>query len=235
MLIRTVDLETTGLEPTDKVVEIGAADLNTDLADEIIFAGETFINPGIPIPPLLSAIHHIIDGDVADALPWPNGAAGIFAGWGTGEAADAYAAHNAKFERQWITDDLTGGKPWICTYRCALRVWPELPGHSNQQLRYLLNPEGLDRDLARDTHRSFPDAYVTAFILRELLKHATVVQLIAWSGEPALLPRVQFGKHRGEKWETVPADYLQWILRQADMGEDLHHTARHHLELRKRG
>jgi hypothetical protein len=26
--------------------------------------------------------------------------------------------------------------PWICTYKCALRVWPDLDGHSNQELRY---------------------------------------------------------------------------------------------------
>jgi exodeoxyribonuclease X len=26
--------------------------------------------------------------------------------------------------------------PWICSYKCALRVWPELDGHSNQELRY---------------------------------------------------------------------------------------------------
>lgn len=234
MLIRVVDLETTGIEPTDKVVQIGAADLFMD-SGEVVPAGETFINPGIPIPPLLSAIHHIIDSDVADAPSWPEGAQGIFRGWGSFSTPDAYCAHNAKFERQWIKDDLIGGKPWICTYRGALRVWPEFEGHTNQQLRYQLNPAGLERSIASESHRALPDAYVTALTLRELLKRASFDDLVAWSSVPALLPRVQFGKHKGEKWQTVPADYLQWILRQADMGEDLHHTARHHLELRKRG
>jgi hypothetical protein len=34
-----------------------------------------------------------------------------------------------------------------------------------------------------------------------VLELATVEELIAWTGEPALLPRVTFGQHRGCKWD----------------------------------
>jgi exodeoxyribonuclease X len=50
-----------------------------------------------------------------------------------------------------------------------------------------------------------------------------------WTNEPVLLPKVTFGKHRGQAWTDVPVDYLQWILRQQDMNENVVHTARHHL------
>jgi exodeoxyribonuclease X len=50
-----------------------------------------------------------------------------------------------------------------------------------------------------------------------------------WTNEPVLLPNVTFGKHRGQAWTDVPVDYLQWILRQQDMNENVVHTARHHL------
>lgn len=76
-------------------------------------------------------------------------------------------------------------------------------------------------------HRAGPDAYVTAFLLLELLKRSTFDQLVKWSAEPALLPKCHFGKHRGQKWSEVPVDYLSWILRQADMDDDVKHTARH--------
>lgn len=223
MRIRVVDLETTGTEPTDRVVEIAACDL---VDGDMRGPWATLINPGIPIPPALSAIHHIIDEDVAGKPGWPEGATDLLIG---APRAEAFAAHNAKFERQWITDELIGGVPWVCTYRCALRVWPDAPGHNNQTLRYWLKPDGLSRSEAAIAHRAGPDAYVTAFTLRELLKRATVEQLIAWSAVPALLPRVTFGKHRGAAWTDVPRDYLEWMCRQNDMSEDAKFTAQYHL------
>ena len=39
----------------------------------------------------------------------------------------ALAAHRAAFEQRYCTPRLTGGAPWICTWKSALRVWPDLP------------------------------------------------------------------------------------------------------------
>lgn len=225
MRIRVIDLETTGFEPTDAVVEIAAWDLID--GTNVVEWGSTIVNPERPIPPQVSAIHHLTDVDVADGKTWKQAYVPVVF------AAEAFCAHNAKFERQWLTDEITEGKPWICTLRCAYRLWPDAPGHNNQTLRYWLKPEGLDREIASVAHRAGPDAYVTAFILREQLKKATVEELIAWSAQPALLPRVTFGKHRGSAWSEAPADYLRWITRQDDMNEDVVHTARHWLEVRE--
>lgn len=224
MRILVVDVETTGVEPTDRIVELGMYELWDGTVYDV--GPPMLFNPGIPIPPTMSAIHHIVDADVERAPSWPGR---------TKEALlasnrDAFAAHNAKFERQWLTDDLTGGKPWICTYRCALRVWPDAPSHSNQSLRYWLKPPGLSREVAALSHRAGPDAYVTAYLLRELLLHATFDELVTWSASPALLPRITFGKHKGKAWTEAPRDYLEWICRQADMSEDVKFTAQHYLK-----
>lgn len=225
MRIRVLDVETTGTEPTDAIIEIGAWDLVDGKVDPASSVN-TLVNPGRTIPPQLSAIHHLTDADVAfaptlsDVLPLSI------------DCADAFCAHNAKFERQWFTEAVTGGRPWICTLRGAYRVWPDAPAHNNQTLRYWLNPEGLDRQIASVAHRAAPDAYVTAFTLRELLKHASFDELVRWSNEPALLPRITFGKHRGQRWDAVPIDYLQWLTRQSDMSEDVVHSARHALKSR---
>lgn len=231
--IRLIDLETTGTEPSDAVVEIGSADILTVAQAEdiehppmtVVRCQSTLVNPGRPIPPETSAIHHIVDEDVAEALPF-DAVVPRYLGYD----ADVFCAHNAKFERQWITNDLTKGRVWICTLRCAYRLWPDAPGHGNQTLRYWLNPEGLDRRIANAAYRAGPDAYVTGFILREMLKVATVKDLIEWSRFPALLPKITFGKHRGSKWSDVPPDYLAWIARQADMDEDVKFTAQHWLK-----
>ena len=100
-------------------------------------------------------------------------------------------------------------------------------------LRYWLRPRGLSPIVAGVSHRALPDAYVTAFILRELLEMASVEELIAWTKEPVLLPRVMFGKHRGVPWSEVPSDYLAWVVEKSDLSEDVKFTAGHHLRQRR--
>jgi hypothetical protein len=61
---------------------------------------------------------------------------------------------------------------------------------------------------------------------------ATLDQMIMASNELALLPRFSFGKHAKMLITEVPADYLDWITRQAKMDEDVSHAAI--AELRRR-
>ena len=226
MAIRIIDLETTGIDSTDHVVEVGSVDLLPD--GSIGKYQEYLIKPPCPIPAEARAVHHISDEDVAQAKPWDTVCSTFF---DRGNCLDlvAFAAHNAAFDQQWLPPDLLGNLPLICTYKAAVHIWPDAPRHTNQVLRYWLNLD-MDRSLADRAHRALPDAYVTAHLLRDILKHAAIDELIRWTNEPALLPRVPFGKHRGQNWKDVPPDYLQWILRQQDMNEDVVHTAHHHLE-----
>jgi exodeoxyribonuclease X len=236
--IRIFDLETTGFTPPDHApCEVAYCDLvtrQTDLIDRPtgwrVAGGHGYLcNPGRPIPPETSAIHHIVDEDVADLPLWLEILDHTAGDHNCG--AIAYAAHNGKFERQWITDEMTSGKPWICTYKCALRLWPEAPSHSNQGLRYWRKPSGIDRAEANVAHRAYPDAYVTAHLLRNMLELASVEQLIDWSSQPALLAKIPFGDLRGQPWSAADASLLRWVLRK-DFSEDVHFTAR--AELLKR-
>jgi exodeoxyribonuclease X len=174
-------------------------------------------------------VHHISDEDVAKAKSWDAVCSTFFDRENFSDIV-AFAAHNAAFDQQWLPPDLLGNLPLICTYKAALHIWPDAPRHTNQVLRYWLNLD-MDRSLADRAHRAMPDAYVTAHLLREILKHATMEELIRWTNQPALLPKVTFGKYRGQTWTDVPPDYLQWILRQQDMNEDVVHTARHYLAI----
>jgi exodeoxyribonuclease X len=45
-------------------------------------------------------------------------------------------------------------------------------------------------------------------LLQQQLSKVSLEDLIAWSGQPAFLPKVAFGKHRGAKWTDVPDSYL---------------------------
>jgi hypothetical protein len=72
-------------------------------------------------------------------------------------------------------------------------------------------------------------------ILEELMKQARWAQLIEWSYEPALHTRLHFGRHRGERYDAVPVDYLECILA-SDLNASVKHSAQHWLKQRpKRG
>ena len=178
--------------------------------------------------PAASAIHHLIDADLKCA-PALADVVQRFVG------ADAYVAHNCSFEKSFL-DRHIGQAVWVCTYKCALRVWPDLESYSSQALRYqlgLIDPLGIDR-ATLVPHRALSDAIVTAAILVELLKHAGWNELLQWSEEPALLTILGFGKHRGQRFDAVPKDYLRWIAEAPNsLRDDVRSSARYWLNARE--
>lgn len=222
-----LDTETTGIDPlVDKIVEIAAINLHTDLTFE------TLCNPGQDIPAEAMAIHHITEWMV-EGKPTPLDAVTDFIGWAANSTGfPIFAAHNAKFDRGMLEPLLGDLRPqWLCTYKCAVMLWPDAPGHSNQVLRYWLGlkpqiPEGLA------PHRAMYDIICTREILRAMLVMKPVEQLLEWSSKPILLPKVTFGKHRGKTWDQVDSGYLKWCLRQEDINEDVRHTADYWLQKR---
>ncbi|HEX7695095.1 MAG TPA: exonuclease domain-containing protein [Sphingomonas sp.] len=233
-IIRVIDLETTGdAPPQHGVLEIGWQDVALDADGRWDLSGEggsRMVNPGRPIPPITQAVHHILDEQVADAPYWIDVARPILDPY---PRRLALAAHRADFEQQFCTPTLTHGADWICTWKCAMRLWPDSPSFSNQMLRYWRKPEGLVHERGLPAHRAFPDAYVTAFHLRDMLNEASVAQLIDWSNQPGLLPRVRFGPDRGKEWTEIAEDSLTGFL--TDRDPDVRFTAETELARRRGG
>jgi exodeoxyribonuclease X len=231
MRLRVIDIETTGQAPPAEIVEFGRVDVVSDGAGwRVERPMARLYRPKNGILPETMAVHHITPDDFDQDTPVCSSERLRQAVWG-GEAPDVLVAHNNSFERLFVPDEITAPLPWICTYKAALHVWPDAPRHSNQVLRYWRGLK-LDKALAMPPHRAAPDAYVTAQILVELLKETTTNQMIVWTGEPRHMPVIPFGKHRGAKWEEVPLDYLQWLVRQTDMDPDA--LWRAHEELKRR-
>ncbi len=216
--IRVIDIETTGEDPAvDQVIEVGWVDV---FADGTMMAPQGFmVRPTVPIGVEARAVHHITANDLAGGVTQGQIEALVMSG---GPAA--FVAHNAKFEQSFMPFISTA---WICTYKCALRLWPDAPRHFNQVLRYWLDLS-LEDELAMPPHRAQPDAYVTAHIFQNMLAQEgenRLRRLITWSKEPGLLPSIRFGKHKGKRWHEPPADYLEWIVDKSDMDEDVKFTA----------
>ncbi|MGS1095827.1 exonuclease domain-containing protein [Aquamicrobium terrae] len=230
-LIRLIDFETTGA-PTEEerhaVCEVGFCDVVQSGGSWTVGdVTSMLVNPRRPVDIEARAVHHITDVELEAAPDVTVGFRALMEGMDP--SCMAFAAHNADFERQFFGG---GDIAWICTLKAAYRIFPDAPRHSNQVLRYFLGID-LDEALAMPPHRAGPDAYVTAHLLVRILETGIdPAELVRWSNGPALLPKVNFGKHKGCRWEDVPTDYLEWIAFKSDMDRDVKANAKHWLKQR---
>ncbi len=231
MVLRLLDFETTGFEPPEaQVCEAAYIDVvETPAGGWLVGTGPWGRLYGVAaMPPEVRAVHHITMGELVGLDVFGEGDVATICG-----GADVLVAHSAAFEQKFLGPV---DRPWICTLKSALRVWPEAPSHSNSVLRYWLEDQGLlslDHNRAMPPHRAGPDAYVTAHILLALLKLATVEEMCAWTLEPRLLPRCTIGKFRGKPWAEVEWGFLNWMLKQQDMEADLKWNAKRELDRRE--
>lgn len=223
-IIRVIDFETTGMEPPAEVCEVGVCDV--DVTTCTIKPWRSWLCGVKNMPPEVRAIHHISLSDCNGMPPFDSNTC-------DDDEIYGFAAHNADFEGRFFQTL----KPMICTYKSALRVWPDAPTHSNGGLRYWLQDQGLvtpDHAMTQPAHRAGPDAYVTAWLLVALLNSgATGKQMVAWTKEPRLLPTCPIGKFKGKPWADVEAGFLGWMLRQDGMEEDLKWNARREIARRQ--
>ncbi len=229
-VIRVIDFETTGMEPPAQVCEVGTCDLHLEERRVDTFPA-TWMCGVREMPPEVRAVHHI---SLAECEGWDEFDAKRMFVSSTG--IDAIAAHNADFETKFFTSPF----PVICTYKAALRVWPDAPSHSNGALRYWLEDQGkitLDHVKTQPAHRAGPDAYVTAHILLALFNAgATGKEMVAWTKEPRLLPKCPIGAEwRGKKWAEVDSGFLRWMTGNATMEPDLKWNAQREIDRRAAG
>ena len=225
-IVRVIDFETTGTDPaTAQVCEVGICDVDID--QRRIHPPQSWLCGVTAMPPQVRAVHHIALAECAGLPPFD--AARMF-----DTPCAAVVAHNVDFEAGFFASPV----PVICTYKAALRVWPDAPAHSNGVLRYWLEDQGKiapDHAFTQPAHRAGPDAYVTAHVLLALLDAgATGRDMVAWTKEPRLLPACPLGKFRGMPWPDVERGFLDWMLRQADMEADLKWNARREIDRRNR-
>lgn len=159
-----LDTETTGLEPAlgHRVIEV--AILRLEDWKEVGQINE-LVNPGRPIPPSASRIHHIYDGDVANAPPFVHLSDKIE------EMLDGalVVAHNAAFDAGFVASEwaLTGRplplNPWACTLLLARKRFNFWRNNLGEVARAL----GVRAGRA---HRAMNDVWVTAQVLQRMLK-----------------------------------------------------------------
>lgn len=244
--LKVVDVETTGFHAEAEVIELGWVELwecqpRVWTHASYRFDSEPF-RPRLGVPPQARAVHHISAEELQGERTWAEAGAEALSGraW-RGELEPfplvGFVAHQAEYERRWL-EPLTAGLPWLCTYKCALRAWPDAPSHGVFALLYWLEDQGKLPGLRaamtpqhKLAHRAGPDAWATAWLAGELLREHALEELFRWSEEPRWIQKVPFGEHRGKRWEEVDTGLLEWVLKK-DFEADVKAAAMRELERR---
>jgi DNA polymerase III subunit alpha, Gram-positive type len=157
------DVETTGLNPSsDRLIEIGAVKIQNF---QIVDSFNTFVNPGIPIPPFITKLTSIHDDMVKDA-PLPKEALASFLEF---TQDSVLVAHNANFDMGFIRlgalrEGLAFQNPLIDTVTLSRRLLPELKKH---KLNIVAKHFGIALE---NHHRAVDDALATAKIFLKFLE-----------------------------------------------------------------
>lgn len=206
MTLRAIfyDTETTGVRSEkDRIIEIAAYD---PLYDRTF---ERLVNPGSPIPPEATAIHHITDEMVANA-PSFNVIVNEFCEFCEGDVVliahnnDAFDYHflNAEFKRcglslpAWKFFDTL---KWARRYRC------DLPRHTLQFLREVYDIG------ANNAHRALDDVIILYQVFKHMTDDLLLDDVYALINRPKEIHHMPFGKHQGISLKNLPKDYLRWL------------------------
>jgi len=164
------DVETTGLDSkTCRVVEIGAV---LFVPESEVFDGpsmERLINPGMPIPPAVIAIHGIGDADVRSA-PSFSAVARDFAALAEGAI---FVAHNAPFDLGFIRGEFARAgllPPTNPAMDSLVLARAAFPGLSSYSLPRLLPSLGIRSERS---HRALDDAIAAARVFVEAGRRLT--------------------------------------------------------------
>lgn len=207
------DVETTGTDDEAGVCEIAWIEANDQL--EVLAEVSSLINPGHPIPPEASAVHHITNAHVADA-PSLEGFMRQ-SGYPLEHGQVVLIAHNAAFDQRFFRPYCGDDMETMCTLRLARHLYPGLPSHKLQALRYRFDLEG------GEAHRAAGDIVPMLGLVRRMMLEfgLTLEELVMLSKEPIEVTHWPLGKHRGKPLNH-DMGYVRWALKNMNnMDDDL--------------
>jgi exodeoxyribonuclease X len=168
-----------------------------------------------PISFAAMAVHHILESDLINQPHYSH--------FSLPSDTQYIIGHNVDYDIRAIEKcgvDTSAIKA-ICTLALARRVWPDAEAHNISALIYMIS-KGSEkaREMIKKAHRADMDIILTANILMHIVHQLNInsIEELYIASEDARIPRsINFGKHRGTNISELPADYIQWLLRQDEL------------------
>ena len=220
-----LDLETTGLESSDKILSIGIISESLELYE--------LLNEGKKIPSLASSINHITAEMIKGKLKFKESESYKFLLENNNEDS-ILVGHNVAFDIKKLNE---AGFRWrggvIDTLRITKHLIPECEFFSLQFLRYELK---LYRNEPKDItpHHALSDSKVVKLLFKYLKEISSVDEMLELTFKNVLIQKFEFGKHKGKYIEEVCMNdrgYIEWMLSNlTDLDEDLRYSLHNYLD-----
>ena len=205
-----VDTETTGLASPIRACEIAWINLgkNMNVLDEQVHRTD----PQQPIDPGASAIHGIVNQDVA-GLPSNADICKLM------PEKFIWIGHNASYDLRVIGEHLEP-RGDMCTLALSRR-W--VKGTTNHKLATLQKELNLSE---QKSHSALGDCRTTLELLRLILDLSgqTIQGLVELESQPKMLQKMPFGMYKGKLFTEIPKSYIHWMLDQPEWHKDIKYT-----------
>ena len=232
------DTETTGNQEEDKVIQFGAMVIDqkgkVEAFDELCSNDVEIKIEAMEVhnitPDLLIGKPKAIDTNFYKRLEELN----------TNE--NYLIAHNISFDMGMIKKEgFINNYQLIDTLRCAKHLFPQLPYHRLQYIRYALDlykteaTEAAKHNITIKAHDAIGDVLVMKLFLTKLVgkcreiypDYNPIEKLVDLTKTPVFMKTFKFGKHKGKDIESVAredAGYLNWMRTNMELDEDLRYT-----------
>ncbi|MEA1982548.1 MAG: exonuclease domain-containing protein [Campylobacterota bacterium] len=229
-----IDIETTGLEASDKICSISVVHDKSYIYE--------LINEGKKIPPKASSIHHITNEDIKEKPAFKESSVYKFL-QEHNSPEHTLIAHNIKFDLEKLASH---GLVWvgdvIDTLKVTKHLIPECEFFGLQVLRYELKLYKQEQSVRQEygikdalvAHNALGDALVMLLLFRYLQDMADEKMMKELSFKNVLLEKFSFGKHSGKYIEEVCFNdraYVEWLLNTAtDLDEDMKYSINYYLQ-----
>ncbi|PPK62887.1 DNA polymerase-3 subunit epsilon/exodeoxyribonuclease X [Malaciobacter marinus] len=232
------DTETTGNQEEDRVIQFGAM-----IVDQTgkVEAYDEFCQSDIPIKIEAMEVHNITPDMIENKQ---KATETIFYKklLELNNEDNFLIAHNIKFDLGMIEKEgFKNHFQIIDTLRCAKHLFPQMPYHRLQYLRYALELykveqiEAKKHNITIKAHDAIGDVLVMKLFLSKLVKECRkqypdynpMEKLVELSKTPVFITTFKFGKYKGKEVIEVAKEdsgYLNWMKSNLDLDEDLKYT-----------
>ena len=233
------DTETTGNQDEDRIIQIGAMIVNSKIDIEVY---DELCSCEVDIKIEAMEVHNIVPSmlENKNSFIQTNAYKKITQ---LNNENNYLIAHNIKFDLSMLEKEGFVNKyTLIDTLRCAKHLYPDMPYHRLQYLRYALElykieeSEANKLDITIKAHDAIGDVLVMKLFLSLLVKECMkiypdynpMIKLSELTKTPVLIKTFKFGKYKGQDIKQVAKEdngYLNWMKNNMkDLDEDMKYT-----------
>ena len=200
-----LDTETSGLTGKDRVIELGIIILNEDF--DIVYSGSDYCKINFKLSKEVVEYTGINDSDLENAKPIKETNTYLKLKEYNNEK-NIVVIHNSWFDLYMLYMSHVQIKCKVVdTLNCARHIYHDKESYSLINLINNVVEKPSDTKPFVQSHRAQDDCQLLLVLLKDMLKHKTMLDLMFMTEKWV----IGFGKHKGKLWKDLDNGYLKWV------------------------